>query len=236
MKDLVEAYKKTGTLHHAYCIVGERENVSSEILEFFERGLNVQIAGNPDLWQREFDSLAMDDAREISAAQGKKAYNAEGRKLFLIAANKIQWQAQNALLKVFEEPTADTHFFLVMPSAEGLLPTLKSRLFIIEPKLGSSASKFGQASEFLAASKSKRLILVKKIAEEIADEKATKTDAIAFLNAVEAQLKEKIGTLKTKDGTRVFEELIQFRSYLADQAPSVKMILEHLALILPVVK
>ncbi len=40
------------------------------------------------------------------------------------------------MLKVFEEPRGDTHFFMLMPTADNLLPTLKSRLFIIDEENG----------------------------------------------------------------------------------------------------
>ncbi|MDD5068222.1 MAG: hypothetical protein PHS53_04220 [Candidatus Pacebacteria bacterium] len=221
-------------LHHAYCIVGEREEVTSELLEFFERQLKVKTIGNPDFWRGEFDSLSIDDARQIAEIQSKKAYGIGNKKIFLILANKITREAQNALLKVLEEPTLDTHFFLVISSTEGLLSTLKSRLFIINT---NGENKWeADAKEFLSSAKPKRLTSVKKMTDEISDEKKTKADAISFLNAVEAVLKEKVGTLKSKEDAKAFEELIKFRSYLGDQAPSVKMILEHLALILPVVK
>ncbi len=230
MKEIFNGLKKTDKLHHAYCIVGEREEVTSGLLELFEKELKIETPGNPDFWRGEFDSLSIDDARQIAEVQNKKAYAVGGKKIFLIIANKINREAQNALLKIFEEPTPDTHFFLVMPSSEGLLPTLKSRLFIIQSE---SENKWeAEAKMFLSATKPKRLVLVKKMTEEISDEKKTKADAISFLNAVESVLKEKIGKLKSDD-VKVFEELIKFRSYLGDQSPSVKMLLEHLALILP---
>ncbi|MDD4989002.1 MAG: hypothetical protein PHV42_01060 [Candidatus Pacebacteria bacterium] len=221
-------------LHHAYCIVGEREEVSGKLLEFFEKELKIKTTGNPDFWQGDFDSLSIDDARQITDIQSKKAFGTGGKKIFLILANKITREAQNALLKVLEEPTVDTHFFLVISSTEGLLSTLKSRLFIVNTQ-GENKWE-GEAKAFLSSPKPKRLDLVKKMAEEISDEKKTKADAISFLNAVESVLKEKVGILKSKEDTKAFEELIKFRSYLGDQAPSVKMILEHLALILPMVK
>ncbi|MDD5357444.1 MAG: hypothetical protein PHS53_04850 [Candidatus Pacebacteria bacterium] len=221
-------------LHHAYCIVGEREDVLAELLVFFEKELKVKTVGNPDFWRGKFDLFTVDDAEKLIEAQSKKALQVGNKKIFLIIVNKIQWQAQNKLLKVLEEPTLDTHFFLVISSTEGLLSTLKSRLFIINTNGENKWEK--DAKEFLSSAKPKRLVSVKKMTDEISDEKKTKADAISFLNAVESVLKEKVGTIKSKEDARSFEELIKFRSYLGDQSPSVKMILEHLALILPVLK
>ena len=93
-------------------------------------------------------------------------------KVLIIAASRAYHEAQNALLKIFEEPTADTHFFLVMPSSEGLLPTLKSRLYIVEGESGNRGE--AEAKGFLSATKPKRLEIVKKMTDEISDEKKTK--------------------------------------------------------------
>ena len=79
--------------------------------------------------------------------------------------------------------------------------------------------------------------IAKKMADDIADEKKTKADAVSFLNSVEKVLREKIGKRKfTPSEAEAFEELIKFRGYLYDRAPSVKMILEHLALVLQEIK
>lgn len=55
------------------------------------------------------------------------------RKVVLIhPAETMNQQAQNALLKVLEEPPEDTHFILVANRLEKILPTVKSRSFILE--------------------------------------------------------------------------------------------------------
>ena len=58
-----------------------------------------------------------------------------GKKIFIIETGFFTREAQNSLLKVFEEePTEGTHFFVFTPSAETLLPTLRSRMVILHQK------------------------------------------------------------------------------------------------------
>ncbi len=55
------------------------------------------------------------------------------RKVVLIEpADAMNLQAQNALLKVLEEPPEDTHFLLVANALQKVLPTIKSRSFLLE--------------------------------------------------------------------------------------------------------
>ncbi|MCS7170838.1 MAG: DNA polymerase III subunit, partial [Aquificaceae bacterium] len=55
------------------------------------------------------------------------------RKVVLIEpADSMNPYAQNALLKILEEPPQDTHFLLVSNNLQRILPTVRSRSFVIE--------------------------------------------------------------------------------------------------------
>ncbi len=220
-------------LHHAYCIVGEREELLAEVMRFCNEDLEHKTQGNPDFWLGEFDSLGIDDGRTIKEMQEKKAFWGD-KKIFVILVNAITHEAQNSLLKVFEEPTPGTHFFLIMPSVEVLLPTLRSRLQVIKP-LGHSMSKSGGgvAAEFLKKSLAERLAFVKSFAEEISEGDKTKAEAILLLDGIEVLLRRKIGErVFTKDEVFLFDEILKCRDYMTDRSASVKMLLEHVALVL----
>lgn len=74
------------------------------------------------------ESFGIDDAREVR----RRAYLSIGAKtFFIISAGQITHEAQNALLKIVEEPPQETHFFIFTPSADALLPTLRSRLRLV---------------------------------------------------------------------------------------------------------
>ena len=65
MKILIDTFKNTGNLHHAYAIEGKREAVAAELIEFLETSVKVKTTGNPDFSKEEFDSLKIEDARAI---------------------------------------------------------------------------------------------------------------------------------------------------------------------------
>ncbi len=228
MNLIFDTYKKTGNLHHAYLIEGEREVVLKELTNFLELEVKFKIHGNPDFWYGEFDTLGIDDGRVLQERQIRKSLG--GKKIFVISTNFITREAQNSLLKVFEEPTTETHFFILTPSAESLLPTLKSRLVII--KSSPANMKMGGdkiAVEFLGKNGAERIELLGEIIEN-----KEKGQAIDFLNNLEKVLRDRSPQKKyTPEEIFVFDEIIKCRSYLHDRAPSVKMILEYLSLIIP---
>jgi len=227
----------TENLHHAYLIEGERAAVLAELFAVIEKDLKISTKANPDFLFREFDALAIDDAREIKARQLNKSVG--DRQIFVVAANSIAREAQNSLLKVFEEPTASSHFFLVMPSGENLLPTLRSRLMIVKTEGGEGEGQaekgtglpLKEALDFLKSGPTDRLNMVKELVDAIADEEKTKTDALTFVNAIEFTIHKKL-LEKPEQYKKMLEEILKCRSFLQDRSSSVKMILEHLALTL----
>jgi DNA polymerase-3 subunit delta' len=71
------------------------------------------------------DELKIDEVRKIKTM----AYIAtKNKKTILIAAKKYRIEAQNALLKLLEEPPKNIEFILLSPSKYSLLDTVKSRL------------------------------------------------------------------------------------------------------------
>ncbi len=71
------------------------------------------------------DELKIEDVREIE----KLAYIAEkNKKLIVIAAEKFNVFAQNALLKLIEEPPKGVEFLIVTKSKYSLLDTILSRV------------------------------------------------------------------------------------------------------------
>ncbi len=242
-----DIYKNSKTLHHAYLLEGEKEGLIRDLLNFLKKELDFSVEGNPDFWLGDFDNFGIENSGEIKDFQSRKAIRGD-KKILIIKTNFITREAQNALLKIFEEPTEQTHLFLIMPSAEALLPTLKSRLTleVLPPnKLGSIASQFSKisAEKFLEAGIAKHFELIKVFLPKKKGDKADKAGAILFLNDLEQSLYKKFqaGKMAEKGATAppspqinprtsfAFEEIIKCRSYLNDRSPSVKMILEHLS-------
>lgn len=72
----------------------------------------------------------LDEARAVL----KESYIAENsEKIIIIMAESFRTEAQNFLLKLFEEPPRNIKFLIVSPSKNLLLPTIRSR-FIFEKR------------------------------------------------------------------------------------------------------
>ncbi len=218
-------------LHHAYCITGDKEKILSDLTKYLEKELKFPIQNNPDFLKKDYDSITVDDAREIGEAH--KNIPISNKKIFVITTNFINEKAQNAMLKIFEEPRGDTHFFLLMPSADNLLPTLKSRLFIINDNSSRQGlDEENDAKDFLNSPIKKRLEIINKLTESIKNEEKSKIEIVEFLNSMELE----ISNSKSSERLRNFEIIEKMRQYVTDPSPSLKMILEYLALTIPVLK
>ena len=144
-------------------------------------------------------------------------------------------EAQNALLKLLEEPAEYAHFYIIIPSAHLLLPTVKSRLLFLDlgyegkdgPRHKSKSEYQKMANEFVDSKPAKRLEIIKNLIDDIGKEKKRKQDAIEFLNAIE-------DVIYTRDGvSNGFEKLRTLslpRKYINDRGTSIKMLLEYVAL------
>jgi DNA polymerase III delta prime subunit len=217
-------------LHHAYCIVGEAENTLLELQRFLEKDLNFAVQGNPDFWYGEYDTMDTEDGRAIKELHYNQPTKND-KKIFVLQANFITEKAQNAMLKLFEEPIGGTHFFIIMPSTNCLIATLKSRLIIVEHKSNESAQKI-KVKEFLKSSIGERMEMIKGLSEDIKDEKESKIEVLNFFNGLGKELSKNID-LKDKALVKALEDIEKMRLYAGEQSPSLKMLMEYLALTLP---
>ena len=224
--------KEDLTLHHGYLICGELETVITDIFHFLERIKAVELRGSPDLAIERCDTMSVEDTRKVKEAAGRKAFGA--RQVIVLAFNSATSQAQNALLKVLEEPGENTHFFLVVPRLETVLATVRSRLFIIDSAPHASQAAALQVQEFLSASPSARLKLAQRIADDVSDGEREKQFCVDFVGHLEIELWRR----RTRESVplEIFDDLSLCRNYITDRSASLKMLLEHLALVLPPLK
>ena len=146
-----------------------------------------------------------------------------GKKIFIVAFRAITVEAQNALLKVLEEPTEDSHFFLVVPRAEVLLPTVRSRVVVVSHQAGEAdRPEEKEAKKFLKASVGERLAQIKVMLDE-----KDKSKMVPFVQALERIL-AKDGL--TKNAAKL-AEIVAVEQYLNDRGASMKLLLEHVALV-----
>ncbi len=222
-------------LHHAYLIEGD-ESVFSGLRSLLEE-IGVKINGNPDVIFQTYGNFGINDSRFLRSFQAEKSMAGQG-KFLAIYANTFLPEAQNALLKTFEEPTEGTHFFLVTPRPELLLETLRSRLETLElaPIKSIDPATEKKAKEFLEETVKGRLQIVTTLIKAHKDEKdILKMEALNLLNALESLLyesKKSVGGFENEDDF-IFGEIRKCRGYLFDSGAAAKMLLEHIAIVLP---
>lgn len=226
--------------HHAYIYEGSLKELP--VLASDARARFGFEAGNhPDVHVREFEKFGIDESRWLTEAGALRS--AGGRALFVVGVSVISREAQQALLKLFEEPQAGTTFVLLAPHG-ALIPTLRSRMLVYEsqkltdqkssglPSRGArpqSGQTFAQqASAFLKSSQKERSDYITKM---LKDDEGAKERARDFVNALEVELYRL--NLSKSEVRRALDDLAAVRDYLGDRAPSLKMLLEHLALALP---
>lgn len=225
MQELTDIYR-SGRLHHAY-VIEDGESARAELLRFIEEELGMPVRGNPDVHVRQYDSFGIDDSREIQRIESSRAVGGD-KKIFVLSLNSMTREAQNALLKLFEEPTDGAHFFVLMSIVEALLPTLRSRVQIIRRKGSEPDLQF--ALQFLKSSPAERLALIADMIES-----KDKAQAIEFVSGLEAALYAGVKFNAGFVPIAAFEEIRDVRSYLGDRSSSVKILLEHLSVVLPIV-
>jgi hypothetical protein len=227
-------------IHHAYLLTGDRdfwsELLTTELKVFLEiDNLNL----SPDIWWQSYESFGIKDAHNLIDRQSQTGFGQAGR-FFVLEILAITPEAQNALLKTFEEPAPGTHFFIIARTAEMFLPTLRSRLIIMDNQqmgdfevgLCVTKSDFEIAKKFLELDLPARLDFIQK--EFLKSKDKPKSEIIDFVIDLEKALRAKINLRQiTKDEELALYELEKCQRYLQNPRSSNRLILEHLALILP---
>ena len=221
-------------LSHAYLIESSRPDALM-LLEALMKHLDIAVNANPDHVIEEQDVFKLEHAQELRRKQGMRS-SLGGKKIFVVLFNTITGEAQNALLKTLEEPTEDTHFFFVVENHMLLLPTLRSRMQIIVHSPEGSLSRSALAKDFLKGAVSVRMNIVQKMTKAKKEDKGeAKEEARAFLRALEHELYDDL-----KRGQKALvpslEHVLYAKHELGGRAPSIKLLLEHLALTVPTIQ
>lgn len=150
VKEYLAAALKKSRLPHALLFMGppqagQREAASVLARSLFcERGVSeggcgacvqcrqVDAAAHPDLFfleiQKDSRSIKIDAVRELIAKANLKPFQARAKLFVIDGAERLNEDAQNALLKTLEEPEGSTFFVLITSSPERLLSTIRSRV------------------------------------------------------------------------------------------------------------
>ena len=221
--------------HHAFVIKAEAEEGIEVAQEWVEKELGIKVQSNPDIIVLRYGLFSVEDARKVAELAAGAPFVGE-HKVVIIAASRAYHEAQNALLKLFEEPPPRTYLFLILPSLGSLLPTLRSRVQVLNTHVGRTTSYIpeGAAEEFMKANKEKRSALIKKLTsgKDEEERRENREEAIAIVNGIEAAVYRNRGFTKPPVAA-LLRDIATLRAYLYDRSAPVKMILEHLSLVIP---
>lgn len=219
-------------LHHAYLIEGEKEIIPS-LLDFFNSELDIKTNNNPDFYLRIYDSFKIDDARELSPIKNEKPCG-NNKKLVVIYANSFLKEAQNSLLKMFEEPIKDVVFCLITRDTKNLLKTFVSRFYIIPKSIEVLDFENKEIINFIEMNYRERINFIKEFLALNKEDKedSLRVHALKFLDSLELYLYNK-NILKIKEREIIFKKIFKTREYLREPSSNYKMLFESLALILP---
>lgn len=212
-------------LSQVYLIEGNRSIARDELIALLEKDHNVVFQGNPDAWSESFSTFTIDDAREIKELASKKKIG-EGKRVFIVSTESLTREASNALLKTLEEPSEETHFFIIVPSTKRILPTILSRVRVVKHD-SENQSSITSASAFLKLSHAERIGKIKDIFADLEKEKIERSDVTTLVESILHYIYEKN---QGKNERKSLEKQATAVSYARDQSASLKMILEYLAL------
>lgn len=146
---------KTGNISHAYIINGERYSGKEFIAKIFAMAIQCEkgdidpcnechackqaLSGNqPDiihLTHEKPNVITVDDIREqINSDIVIKPYACDKKIYIINEAEKMNVQAQNALLKTLEEPPEYAVIIILTTNVDALLPTILSRCVVLNMK------------------------------------------------------------------------------------------------------
>ncbi len=211
--------------HHAVLLVNsERDTVGVALFEELQKLSPVHRFFNHKI-------LDIDMARSI-ISWAQTPYNDE--KIALVSFNTIGLEAQNALLKILEEPRVGVKFILLTSNKTNIIDTVLSRLLIVENKQKSESLK--DAETFLATKFDLRMKLpfvldiISRIEKINNKERKDKEGLRIFILNLATVLKN------NKSEPKYIQETLEVASYVADPSTSGKALLDYLSLLLPVRK
>ncbi len=214
--------------HHAYVYEGPAALLGALATDARTR-FGFEGAGTAEVQVELWEKFGIDESRALVTQTSLRS--ATGRALFVLGIVSITSEAQQALLKLFEEPQVGVVFVVLVPHGS-LLPTLRSRFLEYPGKIAKSHADTA-AAEFLSWPYAKRSAWVTAFVKK---EDGAREQVRAFVDDLEAVLYAEHQRLPTAPVRAGLADVAHFRRYLADRAPSVKMILEHFAATLPTIK
>ena len=142
-------------LSHAYVIEGPKHSgklmlartIASAMCDSIQDVKKISVGASPDVIEIDLPekkkSIGVDKVREMKLAAYIKPNDLDFKCFIIRHADTLTVQAQNALLKLIEEPPRNVYIFLLCENVATLLPTIRSRAPILRMQV-FSAEKLSQ--------------------------------------------------------------------------------------------
>ena len=221
-------------LYHSYIVEGDPESLAISLRALLEERGDINAHSSEVLCQT-YDAFTIDDSRKIKEWHSEKG-DSEHKRICIIGTKFINHDAERTLLKIIEEPQVGTHFFIIVPNSLILLDTILSRAHLVKAHSEANPVLVKDAQLFYKSKPKDRIELVAELIEEHKDSEGSgslRFSAISLVNDLEKIVYDKFkNDNKNVEIKFALGELAKARDYLSLPGASVKMILEHISLVL----
>lgn len=208
----------TSPLHHFYLIDG---NDTVSIAKEIKSLLLKRDSGFVSL--QFFSQFDVEDALSFRSLLATKAV---GPRFLIFAVDSFTAGALQSLLKLLEEPGANTHIFFVVPNMHVLPETIRSRAYLITVKHSEDSRHTDEALVFANASFAERIVLVDTLLKKANSSGEEREFVRKFLDDLESLL---CNQNKTGKHANALFRILNYKKYLLLPGAHVRMILESLA-------
>ncbi|MBP9821537.1 MAG: hypothetical protein KBC98_01490 [Candidatus Pacebacteria bacterium] len=232
---------KGSMLHHAYLIYGFHDN-GMGLVDGLMASINEVQAQNSNVRLHRVDSCTIDDVRMVRDMAYQMPMG-DGHAWVILSAGTLHEEAQQALLKVLEEPGDGVIVSVIVPPGTTILPTILSRCEVRHAAQDESISPI-DAKKFLSANPKERLALVDTFLKSLParphgssgaggddEDIHSKTQSLIFLDTLERLLFSEGKKLSPEKQTAL-SDIANMRGFLTGKSASIRYILEFLALAL----
>jgi DNA polymerase III, delta subunit len=155
-----------------------------------------------------------------------KPYKSDKKAVILQADQGLTTEAQNALLKVLEEPPANTIIIVLSQSSENILPTIISRCMVISMETENELTDTEKYEKILGSLKSKGVGEKLRLAQDFSKDRET---ALEFLKNL-LLASENLLKYGDKNMTRTVKLLHETYKEVKNTNTNLRLTMEHLFL------
>ena len=216
---------KKENLSHAYLFFGDFEsnkiNFEASLLGL---GLKINTPGNFVFIGNTFGK---NEADELNSWYTKGATAESPYTIAVISAGTLKTEAQQLLLKVFEEARNPYLFFVFTPYGAEILPTIKSRCSLVELDSVNPPTGVKEIQKFIKMTAGGR---VKYVAEQIKNKESS--DIRIYTEELVRNLINHFHGDSFKNNKQILENLLKAQNSLASGHIAPKFILDYVVSIL----